>query len=127
VPHERVLIIDDDRAIAALASLWLRAAGYEALEAHDGCSGLAAAIAEHPSLILLDIRMRDIDGFEVNRRLHDIPGLCDVPVFFLSAHAQESARRQALAAGAKRFFSKPYEPSELLRAVQNTLAKGKPQ
>jgi CheY-like chemotaxis protein len=119
--HETILIVDDDHAIARLASLWVSAAQYRVVNAYDGESGLAAAAEHHPHLILLDIRMPDLDGFEVHRRLKGTPDLSRIPVIFISAHVQEAARRQAIAAGARFFLSKPYEPKELLGTVRAAL------
>ena len=125
--HETILIVDDDRAIAQLASMWVGGAGYNPVTAFDGNSGLAAAAAHHPRLILLDIRMPDLDGFEVNRRLKKTPDLGEIPVIFLSANAQEAARRQAVAAGARFFLSKPWEPKDLLGAVRAALGNEQPE
>ncbi|HTW93199.1 MAG TPA: response regulator [Tepidisphaeraceae bacterium] len=119
--HETILIVDDDRAIAQLASMWVGGAGYHPVTAFDGKSGLLAAAQHHPRLVLLDIRMPDLDGFEVNRRLKDMQGMQQTPVIFLSANAQEAAQRQAVAAGARFFLPKPYEPKALLGAVKAAL------
>lgn len=114
---ENIVIIDDDRAIAQLTSLWVKAAGFNVIIANDGRSGLDA-IAEHrPDLILLDIRMPEMDGFEVNRRLRQIPELALIPVIFLSAHAQEKTRQESLASGGRSFLAKPYEAKRLIAAI----------
>ncbi|MDB5324190.1 MAG: multi-sensor signal transduction histidine kinase [Phycisphaerales bacterium] len=122
---ETILIVDDERAIAQLTALWVTAAGYKPLVAHDGEAALAAAAAHKPQLILLDIRMPNMDGFEVNRRLKLIPELTEIPVIFLSAHAQESARQLAISVGAAAFLSKPYEARDLTTAITTVLAKHK--
>jgi two-component system KDP operon response regulator KdpE len=119
---KRILVIDDDRAIALAATVRLRAAGYEVYSALDGRSGLAAAEACRPDVILLDSRMPDIDGFEVARRLADTPELSNVPVIFVSANAQEQAKQTALSLGAKAYLSKPYDPEHLLSAVRTAVA-----
>lgn len=123
----KVLIVDDDRAIAQLTAIWLRAAGYEVMVAYDGRSALAAAAARRPDLVLLDIRMPDIDGFEVNRQLRADPGLGGIPVIFLSAHVQEAARKEALAVGASAFLAKPYETADVLAAVQRAIHTSQPK
>lgn len=119
----KVLIVDDDRAIAQLAGVWLRAAGYELEIAYDGEAGLAAARATSPDAILLDIRMPKMDGFEVHRELKKDERLAHVPVIFLSANAQETARQRALEGGAKQFISKPYESADLIGAVRRVIAQ----
>lgn len=121
---ETILIVDDDRAIANLTATWIRAAGFAPVEAYDGRSGVAAVLKHRPRLLLLDIRMPDIDGFEVCRQLKQMPEIDQTPVIFLSANAQEAARRQAIEAGARCFLSKPYEPKDLIVAVRAALAAG---
>lgn len=119
--HERVLIIDDERAIAHALTIRLKAAGYDVHWALDGASGLAAVVDWNPDVILLDIRMPDMDGFEVNRRLRARPQPSEIPVIFLSANVQESARQAALAAGAHAFLTKPYESKDVLAAIHSAL------
>jgi two-component system, OmpR family, phosphate regulon response regulator PhoB len=118
---EKVLVIDDDSDLALMTTLWVRSAGYQAVMARDGASGLAAAETYRPDIILLDIMMPGLDGFEVSRRLKEIPHLAPIPVIFLSAKVQEIARREALAAGGKYFLSKPYEGKDLMVAIQSAL------
>lgn len=120
---ERILIVDDERAIAQLTALWLEQAGYATSVCHDGRSGIAAAAEAHPDLLILDIRMPDMDGFEVNRHLKGTPGLSDIPVIFLSAHAQESTREEARSSGASRFLCKPYEAKDLIGAARAALSE----
>ena len=118
---ETIVIIDDDRAIAQLTSLWVKAAGFNTIIANDGRSGLEAIAQHHPDLVLLDIRMPEMDGFEVNRQLRQTPGLAEIPVIFLSAHAQETTRQESLAAGGRCFFPKPYEVKSLIAAIRTVL------
>ena len=115
---EKVLVIDDDADLALLSTIWARAAGYDVIMARDGLSGLAAAKSHRPDIILLDIMMPGLDGFEVSRRLKADPDLAPIPVIFLSAKVQETARRQAAAAGGKYFLSKPYECADLIAAIK---------
>jgi CheY-like chemotaxis protein len=119
---ETLLIVDDDRAIVDLTAMWLRGAGYSVLTASDGTSGLADAAKHRPALIVLDIRMPDIDGFEFYRRIRQQPDLADIPVIFLTANVHEKARSQAMAFGAAAFLRKPYQPKQLLQAVAAALA-----
>ncbi len=121
-----VVIIDDDPVIARLTSLWIEAAGIKTVISNDGPSGLEAVARHRPDLILLDIRMPEMDGFEVNRRLRDVPELAEIPVIFLSAHAQETARLQSIASGGCCFLSKPYEVKSLIAAIHTVLKGGVP-
>jgi CheY-like chemotaxis protein len=121
---ETIIIIDDDRAIAQLTSIWVKSAGFSPIIANDGPTGLDAIADHRPALVLLDIRMPEMDGFEVNRRLKQDPDLAQIPVIFLSAHAQETARQEALAAGGRGFLAKPYEAKSLIAAIKNVLKPG---
>jgi DNA-binding response OmpR family regulator len=118
---ENIVIIDDDRAIAELTSIWVKAAGFNTIIANDGRSGLDAIARCRPDLILLDIRMPEMDGFEVNRQLRQTPGLAEIPVIFLSAHAQETTRQESLAGGGHCFLPKPYEVRNLIAAIRAAL------
>jgi DNA-binding response OmpR family regulator len=118
---ETIVIIDDDRAIAQLTALWIKAAGFNTIIANDGRSGLAAIAQHRPDLVLLDIRMPEMDGFEVNRQIRQTPELAEIPVIFLSAHAQETTRQESLASGGRRFLPKPYESKTLIAAIRAVL------
>ena len=119
--RERILVVDDERSLAQALSIRLQASGYEVRCAFDGLSGVDAAMSWCPDAIMLDIRMPDIDGFEVYRRLRACSALEATPVIFLSANVQESARQAALAAGARAYLTKPYESKDLLAAVRSAL------
>jgi CheY-like chemotaxis protein len=121
--RERILIVEDERSIAQALTIRLRAAEYDVRWACDGTAGLAAVAEWQPDMILLDIRMPGIDGFEVNRRLKADPDLRATPVIFLSANVQESARQEALAAGAHAYLTKPYESKDVLAAIRSALEK----
>jgi CheY-like chemotaxis protein len=120
---EKVLVIDDDADLALLTTLWVRAAGYHALTARDGPSGLAAAESFRPDIILLDIMMPGLDGFQVSRLLKNNPSLAHIPVIFLSAKVQDVARNEAFAAGGKYFLAKPYEGNDLIAAIVSAISQ----
>ncbi len=120
----KVLLIEDDPEIRSAVTIRLRAANYYVLCDSDGESGLARALSLHPDVILLDVRLPGIDGFEVARRLKSRPELTRIPVIFLSACAQDSARRAAFAVGGVDYISKPYEPQRLLSAVAAAIHPG---
>jgi len=113
----KVLIIDDDPVIIEAMSARLDHAGHEIHSASDGESGLAAVEELRPDVILLDIALPDMDGFEVNRRLKAAPDLADIPVIFVSANAKDWAKRKAFSMGAKFYFSKPYDFNRLISVV----------
>ena len=112
-----VLIIDDDPVIVEAMSTRLAHAGYEVHSAADGQGGLAAVEQLRPDVILLDITLPDIDGFEVNRRLNASPELADIPVVFVSAKVKDWAKRAAFAMGARFYLSKPYDFNRLISVV----------
>ncbi len=118
----KVLLVDDEIAITAALSVRLRAAGYEVASASNGTTGLAAAAEHQPDVIILDIRMPDIDGFEVCRRLKKDPALMGIPVIFLSANVQDTARQTALEVGGAGFHSKPYDAAQLIATIQSVAA-----
>ncbi|HTF88309.1 MAG TPA: response regulator [Planctomycetota bacterium] len=118
---KRVLIVDDERGIAQALCVRLRAGGYDVRSAFDGATGLSLALEWRPDLIVLDIRMPEMDGFEVSRRLAACAELLATPVIFLSANVQESARQAAMAAGAHAFLTKPYESKDVLAAIASAL------
>lgn len=113
----RVLIVDDEPGITAALMVRLQANGYDVCHAINGLAGLQAARAEQPDAIILDIRMPDIDGTEVNRRLKDDPALAAIPVIYLSANVPAEAREHGFELDGSFFLSKPYEASDVIRAI----------
>lgn len=117
-----VLIVDDDPGITAALMTRLQAAGYEVFHAINGLAGIEAAELHRPDVIVLDIRMPDIDGYEVCTRIKQSPELCAIPVVFLSANVQDSARQRALDVGGCAFLSKPYEAADVLAVIERAHA-----
>jgi CheY-like chemotaxis protein len=115
-----VLIVDDDPSIRKLVATTLEdVAGFELVEAADGDEALELAREDAPAIVLLDIDMPGIDGFEACRRLRAEPQTADVTVVMLTAAADEEAERAAEEAGADLFITKPFSPLELLRLVDD--------
>ena len=115
-----VLIVDDDPSIRKLVATTLEdVAGFELVEAADGDEALELAREEAPAIVLLDIDMPGIDGFEACRRLRAEPQTADATVVMLTAAADEEAERAAEEAGADLFITKPFSPLELLRLVDD--------
>ncbi len=113
----KILIIDDDPVIAEAMTLRLGHVGYTVHSATDGEAGLAAVETLRPDVILLDIALPDIDGFEVKRRLKAVPDLAGIPVVFVSANVKDWAKREAFAMGARFYLSKPYDFNRLIAVV----------
>ena len=117
----KILIVDDDREIVEGARLRLGAAGYDTIAAHDGEAGLAAAIANRPDAIVLDVRMPGMDGITALGKLREREETKDVPVIILSASVVD--QKAALDAGARFFLTKPYQGSTLIAAVEQAIAE----
>lgn len=113
-----LLIVDDVPAIHTMLSALLREDSYELIHAFSGEEALAMAISEAPDLILLDIMMPDIDGFEVCRRLRATTEVADVPIIIVTALTDRQSRLTGLAAGADDFVSKPFDQAELRARVR---------
>jgi two-component system, cell cycle response regulator DivK len=96
--------------------------GYEIVSAPDGAKGIALAAAERPDLILMDLNLPVIDGWEATRRLKDDPATRDIPIIALTAHAMAGDREKALAAGCDEFDTKPVEFDRLLAKIEQVLA-----
>src|SRR6516164_3432650 len=95
--------------------------GYEILSATDGAAGIAMAAAERPDLILMDLDLPKIDGWEATRRLKADPTTRDIPIIALSAHAMAGDREKALATGCDDFDSKPVDFDRLLAKIEQAL------
>lgn len=120
----KVLVIDDEWTIARALCARLSANDFDIRTASDGASGLEAAKEFRPAAILLDLRMPDMDGFEVLRRLRADPQLMHIPVIILSANVQDSVRQEARAFGAAGFFTKPYDHKHVIASVHDVIAGG---
>ena len=96
--------------------------GYEIISATDGAAGLAMAAAERPDLILMDLNLPEVDGWEAARRLKADPATRDIPIIALSAHAMAGDREKALATGCDDFDTKPVEFDRLLAKIEQALA-----
>jgi DNA-binding response OmpR family regulator len=113
----KLLIADDESGIRSLVRMTLERDAYEIFEAADGEQALALAREHHPEVVLLDVMMPKLSGFEVCRALKDDPTTAEATVVMLTAKAQDSDRQQGIAAGADDYFTKPFSPLALLRKI----------
>jgi CheY-like chemotaxis protein len=121
---KRVLVVDDDREMVELIQLFLNNAGYETLAAFSGESALEQAFQQKPDLILLDIMMPKIDGWEVFRRIKNDPKAGTIPIVFLTARTQNIDRMIGLSVmKASGYLTKPFSKKELLDEVERVLAE----
>jgi PAS domain S-box-containing protein len=121
--QRRVLVVDDDHHVRPTLARLLQRGGFQVSEAADGRAGLELIARNPPDLVLLDIRMPDIDGYEVLRRLKLNPVHQHIPVVILTASDMgESAQQRALALGAVRYLEKPIASGDLLAEIERILA-----
>ncbi len=113
----RILLVEDNELNSDMLSRRLRRKKFEVLVAEDGQAGVEVATAEQPDLILMDMRMPVLDGWEATRRLKANPETRHIPVIALTAHAMAEDRQQALAAGCDDYDTKPVEFKRLLRKI----------
>jgi DNA-binding response OmpR family regulator len=116
----RILVVDDDADIRLLLRELLERAGYTVDEAEDGKTGLRHLFSNAPSLVILDVTMPDMDGYQTLERIRD---LSDVPVLMLTARTQELEKVRGLSAGADDYVAKPFGRQELLARVQALLRR----
>ena len=113
----KILYIEDSPSNRLLVRRVLIAEGYEVLEAGDGIRGLELARQEHPDLILMDINLPDVDGYELTRRVHMSPDLADIPVVAMTANVMHGDREKTLAAGCVGYIPKPIDVDMLPEQV----------
>jgi two-component system response regulator RpaA len=121
-----ILVIDDDDIVARSVELSLRHGGFQVTVAHSGVEGLKLARRESPDLIVLDILMPGMDGYEVCRELRADPLLRDVPVLFLTAKTRDEDKIEGFRAGADDYLTKPFNVSELILRVKAILRRNQP-
>ena len=120
---QTVLVIEDDHNTAALVALYLEREGFRALTAGDGPAGLAQARRQAPSLVILDLMLPDMDGWEVCRQLRKTS---EVPIIMLTARGEEIDRVAGLTLGADDYVVKPFSPRELMARVKAILRRTAP-
>jgi DNA-binding response OmpR family regulator len=119
----KILIAEDERDIRDLVAFTLRFAGYEVFAAGNGEEAVDMAPKVNPDLILMDVRMPRMTGYEACRKIKSNDALRDIPVVFLSAKGQESEIQQGLEVGAEEYLLKPFAPDQLTNRVKAILAK----
>jgi CheY-like chemotaxis protein len=121
----KILYIEDNEDNVYVLQNRLQRAGHTVLIASDGAQGVAMAVAAQPDLILMDLSLPILDGWDATRRIKDLPETRHIPVVALTAHAMTGDREKALAAGCDDFDTKPVDMSRLLAKIQ-ALTKGTP-
>jgi DNA-binding response OmpR family regulator len=119
----KILVVDDDLDSLKLIGLMLQRQGYQVIAAPDGANALTQAESERPDLILLDIMMPDMDGYEVTRRLKSDPRLSSIPVMIFSAKSSADDKIAGFEAGADDYLTKPTHPTELASRIKVLIAR----
>lgn len=119
----KILIIEDDLDVAEMLNAYFRVQGYEVFTVNWGEDGVRSCQTVHPDLVILDIRLPDIDGYEVARRLRADRRTSDVPIIFLTEKRDRADRLQGLEIGADDYITKPFDVQELRLRVRNALKR----
>lgn len=119
----RVLVIDDNPADLDLLTYLLTAGGHSVIQAHGGQEGIGAAIATHPDLVLCDLRMPEVSGFDVVARLHDTAGLTETPVVAVTVRCSLGDQSIVLHAGFQGHIPKPIDPPAFLGEIDAYLSQ----
>jgi two-component system cell cycle response regulator DivK len=118
---KRILVVEDQEDLRGVLRTLLTGSGYEMLEATDGEAGVAKAKLDRPDLVLMDIQMPIMDGYEATRRIKADPALKVIPVIAVSSFAMKVDEEKARAAGCDHYVTKPYSPIQLLRVIRGFL------
>jgi DNA-binding response OmpR family regulator len=119
----KILIAEDERDIRELVSYSLQFGGFTVVQATNGVEAVEQAQKELPDLILMDVRMPKMTGYEACRQIKTIDTIRDIPVVFLSAKGQESEIQTGLEVGAEEYILKPFAPDELVKQVLAVLER----
>jgi two-component system cell cycle response regulator DivK len=120
---KRVLVIEDQEDNRTILRDLLSSAGFAVLEARDGVEGVAAAARERPDLILMDIQMPEMDGYEATRRIKADPATAAIPVIAVTSYALSGDEDKAKAAGCDGYVTKPFSPRALLATVRTWIER----
>jgi two-component system, cell cycle response regulator DivK len=119
----RILIVEDQEDLRGVLRDLLSGSGYIVVEAADGQDGVSKAKSECPDLILMDIQLPVIDGYEATRQIKADPTLAKTPIIALSSFAMKGDEEKARGAGCDHYVTKPYSPLQLLRTIRGVLGK----
>jgi len=117
-----ILVVEDQEDLRGVLRDLLTGSGYTVIEAGDGEAGVAKAKSERPDLVLMDIQMPVIDGYEATRRIKLDPALKPIPIVAVSSFAMKGDEEKARAAGCDHYVTKPYSPMQLLRLIRSFLS-----
>ncbi|MBI2144316.1 response regulator [Candidatus Woesearchaeota archaeon] len=118
---KKILVIDDEPNILKLVSFILESKGYEAVEASSGREGIEKARKEKPDMIVLDVMMPGMDGFETARKIKAEPAMGSIPILMLSSRAQFEDKMKGIDSGAMDYITKPFDREEFLQKVEEII------
>jgi two-component system, cell cycle response regulator DivK len=118
---KRILVVEDQEDNRQILRDLLGSVGYDMTEAWDGEAGITAAKQQHPDLILMDIQMPQMDGYEATRRIKADPELKSIPVIVVTSYALSGDEGKAREAGCDAYVTKPYSPRQLLAKIKEFL------
>jgi len=116
-----VMVVDDHDDTRALLRYVFEGHGYQVIEATDGEDAVTIALQQQPDVIVMDASLKRVDGFEATRRIRGIPSISHLPIVFLSGHAQQKARVDAMESGANDYLVKPVSLDQLERSVEHLI------
>ena len=122
---KRILVVEDQEDNRRIIRDLLMSAGYELIEAADGETGVRLAEAERPDLILMDIQLPVLDGYEATRRIKQNPDLRGIPIVVVTSYALSGDDVKAMEAGSDAYVAKPFSPRELLATIRKFLGDAK--
>ncbi|HFD40489.1 MAG TPA: response regulator [Anaerolineae bacterium] len=123
MPQIKILVAEDERDIRQLIAFSLEFLGYKVVQASNGAEAVEKAPVEQPDLIMLDVRMPKLNGYEACRKLKSQEATKDIPVVFLSARGQETEIKHGLELGAEEYILKPFAPDVLQKRVTSILTR----
>jgi two-component system cell cycle response regulator DivK len=117
----RILVIEDNEDNRQIIRDLLISLGYELIEAVDGVEGVAMAQSHRPDLMLMDIQLPELDGYEATRQIRTVPELAEVPIIAVTSYALSGDEAKARDAGCNCYVAKPFSPRELLAKIREFL------
>lgn len=119
----RALVVEDNPANMKLITKVLKKRGYESIHAICGEDGVEKAASEHPDIILMDILLPDINGFETTRRIRKIQSLKDTPIIAITSYAMAGDREKIIEAGCNGYFEKPIDPLTIMDEIETIIQR----
>ncbi|MGQ0645100.1 MAG: response regulator transcription factor [Elusimicrobiota bacterium] len=118
---KKILVVDDEKFLVELLAVNLAPEGFAVVAAPDGESGVEKSLSESPDLILMDLRMPRMDGYEACRRIKSDPKTRHIPVLLISAHSQRDDIKKGIEAGAADYIRKPFDVARVIETVKKFL------